>query len=1606
MHATSVAEVSPGVARIVTLAQDHVGDGERQLVGAFIRRYLRNADDDDLQRRPADDVLGECLAHWRLGYERRPGESKVRVINPDAETTGWYSPHSVVLIINDDLPFLVDTARLVVARQRVGTHLMIHPMLRVKRDENGLIVEFPDRGGQLEAWTLMEIDRSDDALGTALAADMVAGYGLVARAVADREAMRDQAVHLAAALDVSGDPMAQQAASLLTWMARQRFVFLGAAVYHPTDSGLEPAGRGRVSAPPGSSAPALEQGSGLGIPIDRFAVQRVLAGGQWVGIARTLEESPVLRAARLVVVTVRRPNADGSPGNAEHCFVGLFSAAAYRESVTASPVIQDKADYVLARAGFASMSHTGRELRTALEAFPRDDLFEIDADQLYDVMMGIVTVEERRQVRVFAFNEPGDLMMTALVFLPQTRFTNEAAADVAELVCQAAGGESQSFDTSIDGGDLARLRISVRRQAPDQTLPPTLALAGQIETMTRTWTERLQHEIVSIIGERDGLRLLRRYAPLVPPAYQAVTAPATAVVDLRYLDAVDADDDLETSLQPTLDGKMRFKLYRLGEPITLSAMLPLLENLGMIVIDQRPFELALSEQQSQWIYDVGVQLPDGVALDEDRKAEVQRVFESLFRGEVENDGLNRLVLLAGLTGRQVAIVRTYVKYLRQIGFQYSQATIEATLARLPMLAIHLASLFAMRFAPPVLAGDGPADAGQQDVVRRQIVELLDAVPSLDDDRIGRTLLQLIDATLRTNAYRPAGDVAGGSFRPVIALKLDPIRVPELPLPRPMFEIFVYSPRVEGVHLRGGRIARGGLRWSDRREDFRTEILGLMKAQMVKNAVIVPVGAKGGFVVKRPPADPEGLPAEVVAAYREFVAGLLDITDNIAVDEDGTDIVVPPPSVMRYDGDDPYLVVAADKGTATFSDIANSVSADYGFWLGDAFASGGSVGYDHKAMAITARGAWESVRSHARVIGRNADRDELTVVGIGDMSGDVFGNGLLRSPHVRLLAAFDHRHIFVDPSPDPAVSFAERQRLFSLPRSSWADYNPSLIAAGGGVFRRSAKHIELSPQACRALGVDAVSLTPNELVTAILKAPVDLLWNGGIGTYVKASTETNADVGDRANDAVRINGADLRCRIVGEGGNLGCTQRGRIEFALNGGLINTDAIDNSAGVDCSDHEVNIKILLDSLMSAGDLTAIQRNELLATMKDEVGEMVLDDNRAQTLALAIARQQAAPMVDVHARYIHALEAEGWINRTIEFLPTDKQLADRQASGRGLTTPELAVMLAYTKTADIAEIGGVASLVDDPYLIPDLHQYFPREIRQRFPTAIVTHRLRNEILLTQLVNQMVNRQGTSFDHRMTEETGAFTADVLRAWIVARDVFAMSSIWHEIEALGKTISLDAQIVLFLDLRRMVERSVMWLLRHRRPPIPFAATVAEFGEGIAGLMQRLGPLVRGPLADQTYAIAAERVVLGVPSELAERSAIWPLMHTGFDLVELARRHRCPVEHAAAAYWDLLEQLDVTWLWNAIGSLARIDRWQSHARAAVRDDLLAALAELTDDVLSIGGSVERWTHVNERVVKRVRTVFQEIRRNGVFDLTTVTVALRQLQNLVLSTAPPT
>jgi glutamate dehydrogenase len=1581
-------EVAETLAALAEMAQKRRPDD--RVLADFLARYYRELPDEDADERRLDEAYAAAVTHLTLGRVRAPGEVLVRVLSPKAERDGWRTERSVLMFVTDDIPFLVDTVRMVLDRYGLGIHLLVHPMLSIIRNAHHEVVGFVDRDepdvdvSTVEAWTLIELDRCAPGVEDRLEADVASAIADVHRVVEDFVEMRDRMRSV-----TNGDP-------LLAWLSDQHFVLLGAAAYDRT---IDDHGTPSLTLRPGSELGECRPEARLDAA-DPLLPSK--PGDDETVIARTETVATIHRPVRMTCVAVRPPS---EGGRIEHRFIGLLGSGAYRESVFAIPKVSDRANDVLALAGASEVSHTGRAVKNVVETLPREIVFELDSQALAELVIDIVGLQERRIVRVFDVAEPVGPWTTVFVYIPQARFESGLPERIRALVEREYESESRDLQTLLGSSSLARITMTVRYKAGVDLDH----LAQHVDHVSSTWDERAEATICDRLGDVAGRDVFTQVVNAIPSDYRARVEPEDSAGDLITVAGLlgvepDSPESLTTSLGRAVDapaGHWRFRVFRRGSASTIAELVPLLDRLGLHAVDEHPYAFECPDGPVH-LYDIGVRIEGAEAFDQRRddeqQSEVQAAFAGLVRGTVEADSLNRLIVVAGLNGRQVAVLRTYSRYLHQAGFPFSRSYVEQAIVRHPTLAGTLARLFDARFDPALDPRSAPMQE-RIDELRSTAFALLDEIPSLDDDRICRAMLVLVDATLRTNAFRRRDD---GEFADEIAVKLNPLVIPFLPEPRPMFEIFVCSPYVEGVHLRGGRVARGGLRWSDRPEDFRTEVLGLVKAQMVKNAVIVPVGAKGGFVIKQSVADPvdrDAVRAEGVDRYRRFIRSLLDVTDNL----DGADVVHPPECVI-YDGDDPYLVVAADKGTATFSDIANEIAIASGFWLGDAFASGGSVGYDHKAMGITARGAWESVRRHARVLGKDVDTDELTVVGIGDMSGDVFGNGMLLSPHLKLLAAFDHRHIFFDPDPDPATSHAERARLFALTRSSWGDYDDALISQGGGVHPRSAKSIHITDEVRAALGIAAhiVDPRPDELISEILKAPVDLLWNGGIGTYVKATSESHEDVGDRSNDSLRIDAADLRCRIVGEGGNLGFTQLARVEYAVGGGLIYADAIDNSAGVDCSDHEVNIKIALDQLVRDGDLTVKQRNDLLVEMTDEVAELVLDDNRDQTLALMIARRQALPMVNVHARYLEALEADGVIDRALEYLPTDKQIAERQAAGSGLRAPEFAVMIAYTKNLDVQEILD-SDLPESPVLETDLLNYFPSALRERFPDAIRNHRLRREIVATGLVNSMVNLSGISFDHRMIEDSGALVSDVARAFLASRNIFGFAERWHEIDALGSTVSLDTQIDLFLEVRRMAERGTTWLLRHLPSPMRVETAIATHVDGIRELGTSLETLMGGHVAAAISKLRDQRIANGVPDDLAARSARWPWMHLGFDVVHISQRDGCDLATAAAAYGAVFDAFDIEWLWDGIGALPRSDRWQTQARSSMRDDLMNVIAELTRSVLrSAHGSPADWIAANERAVDRTLAMHREIRRNESFDLTTLSVALRQLRNLTVST----
>ncbi|MHB1612832.1 MAG: NAD-glutamate dehydrogenase [Actinomycetes bacterium] len=1597
--------------------------GDPQALRRLMTCYYRYTSDEDLLAREPADVLGAVLSHRRLAAMRPQGTAAVRASTPAAETHGWSVGHTVVEVVTDDMPFLVDSVTAELARGRRDIFLIVHPQLRVRRDITGRLIEVldDDLGAPsapdvtVESWIHLEVSRETDPQTLSeIDTGLRRVLNDVREAVEDWPKMRRVALALAAEMDspLGPDPEeAGEAQALLRWLAEDHFTFLGYREYQLVEV---PAGD-VLRVVPGTGLgllradPTQAEEAALLPPTARAREPRLLV------LTKTNARSTVHRNVHLDYVGVKSFDPDGRVVG-ERRFLGLFTGSAYTESVLTIPVVRRTVHRVLEDSGLARHSHSGRDLLQILETYPRDDLFQIDPAELLPVAMRVLHLQERRQTRLFLRRDPYGRFVTALIYLPRDRYTTDARGRITEILTEMFTRDGTvpevEYTAWVSESVLARLHFGIRWPTGTDTglLDVDVEdLERRVAEATRFWEDDFTEALLDQMGEEEAVELGPRYAHAFSDAYKEDFSARTAVADLRRLESLGPDHDMEMTFYSRLGsaaGQRRFKLFR-TEAVSLTRVLPILQRMGVEVVDERPYEVRRADGARLWVYDFGLSyLPEPVVAEDRLASEFRECFAAVWYERAESDGLNALVMRAGLSWRQVSMVRAYAKYLRQTGSTFSQEYLEQALNANVSITRDLVSLFEARFDPARRSSEvavQAADAEASDLQVR-ILAGLDAVASLDQDRILRSFLAMVTATVRTNYFQHAPD---GAPKPYISLKLDPQGLPMLPEPRPRHEIWVYSPRVEGVHLRFGAVARGGLRWSDRFEDFRTEILGLVKAQTVKNAVIVPTGAKGGFVVKPPvdPADREAWAAEGVACYRTLIAGLLDLTDNLV---SGT--VVPPPDVVRHDADDPYLVVAADKGTATFSDIANEISARYHFWLGDAFASGGSVGYDHKAMGITARGAWESVRRHFLELGLDTAAQDFTVVGVGDMSGDVFGNGMLRSHHIRLVAAFDHRHIMVDPDPDPEASWTERDRIFRLTRSSWADYDTSVLSAGGGVWPRTAKSIPVSPQARAALGIDepVPSLTPAELMRAILRAPVDLFWNGGIGTYVKARTETHLTVGDKANDAIRVDGADLRVRVVAEGGNLGMTQLGRVEFALAGGRVNSDAIDNSAGVDTSDHEVNIKILLDHLVRAGDLTVPARNELLASMADEVAALVLRDNYEQNVVLSLSRAQAISMLRVYQRLIGDLEARGELDRALEFLPGDAAVDARAAAGVGLSTPELSVLLAYVKNTLTERLLGT-DLADQAWFARALAGYFPTRLRERFGDRLAEHRLRREIITTAVVNDMVNRAGMTFAFRAQEETGAGPAEVARAYTVCREIFGLDRLWADIESFDARVPPAAQIAMYLDIRRLLDRATRWLLQARHATVDVAAEIARFEADLADLAPRVPDLLRGEEAERLQRRVEELLGLGAPRELAVPVAGLLDAFSLLDVVELAQAHEAPAGQVAELYFALSERFGVDRLLVRITGLPRADRWQALARSALRYDLYAALAAIANRVLTTTESspdpddrIRAWEEQSAEGLARSRATLAEIAGTDRVDIATLSVALRIFRTLVPAT----
>ncbi|KHL68687.1 NAD-specific glutamate dehydrogenase [Pseudomonas flexibilis] len=1571
----------------------------------FAEQFFAIAPLEELLQHRLADLEGSTLSAWRL-LEAFRGEPLVRVFNPDYEQHGWQSTHSVVQVLHPDMPFLVDSVRMALNRRGHSIHTLQNSVLSVRRGAAGELLDILPRGSHAEgardeALMFLEIDRCASTAELRelqqLLSDVLAEVRL---AVGDYPAMQEQVrrllEHLAQRGDAGEGESVGEVRAFYEWLLDHHFTFLGYEEFRV----LEDERGARIE---------YDEGSLLGLSRvlrknlsdeQRSIEPSVLAYLRepcLLSFAKASQVSRVHRSAYPDLVSLRMLDDQGRVVR-ECRFLGLYTSMLYTESVTRIPYVRRKAEAILGRSGFARHAHLGKELAQVLEVLPRDELFQTPVDELYETAIAIVQIQERNKLRLFLRKDPYGRFVYCLVYVPRDHYSTEIRVKIQNLLMERLNASDCEFWTYFSESVLARVQLILR--VDPRTVPAFDArqLEQEVIQACRSWQDEFASLMVERFGEARGTDLLARFAPGFPAGYRERFEPHSAVADMQHIRSLSDEQRLVMSFYQPLgqgEGELHCKIYHADLPLPLSDVLPILENLGLRVLGEYSHRLRQRDGRAYWIHDFTFAPPAGLVVDlKTLNGLCQEAFTQIIAGNAENDAFNRLVLGAGLTWREVALLRAYGRYLKQIRIGFDLGYIAATLNNHTDIALELVRLFKTRF---YLARKLTAEAleEKQGKLEEAIRAALDQVAVLNEDRILRRYLELIGATLRSNFYQTDAE---GRHKPYFSFKISPGAISEMPRPVPLYEIFVYSPRVEGVHLRFGPVARGGLRWSDREEDFRTEVLGLVKAQQVKNAVIVPMGAKGGFVPRRLPVggSRDEIQAEAIACYRLFISGLLDITDNYLEGR-----VVPPEQVVRHDGDDPYLVVAADKGTASFSDIANGIAAQYGFWLGDAFASGGSAGYDHKKMGITARGAWVSVQRHFRERGIDVQRDSITVIGIGDMSGDVFGNGLLMSERVQLLAAFNHLHIFVDPDPDPAASYAERKRLFELPRSSWADYDAGLISAGGGVFPRSAKSIAVSPQMRERFDIQAEKLSPNELVSALLRAPVDLLWNGGIGTYVKASTESHADIGDKANDPLRIDGRELRARVVGEGGNLGMSQLGRIEYCLNGGACNTDFIDNAGGVNCSDHEVNIKILLNGVLVAGDMTGKQRNQLLAQMTDDVAQLVLGSNYTQTQALSLAERRARERMGEYRRLMSDLESRGRLDRALEFLPSDEQLGDR-----ALTRPELAVLLSYSKI-DLKQALLDSSVPDDDYLVRDMQRAFPPQLVERFGEAMRNHRLRREIVATQIANDLVDRMGITFAQRLCSSTGMGAAQVAEAYVIVRDVFHLPHWYRQIESLDYGVSADTQLALMDELMRLGRRATRWFLRSRRQTLDAARDVAHFGPPVATLGVKLDELLQGAAREQWQERHQAYAEAGVPELLARMVAASDQLYMLLPILEVAERTGHEPLLVARAFFAVGSALDLDGYLRRITHLAVNSHWQAQAREAFRDELDSQQREITLSLLSAPGEgdprhrLESWLEQRQPLVQRWETILAELRGAGENDYALHAVASRELADLARS-----
>ncbi|SEI72667.1 glutamate dehydrogenase [Allopseudospirillum japonicum] len=1570
----------------------------------FADVYYQGASDDLWQRKP-DEIYGATLSSWHLLQAYQAPHAKVRIYNPDIEEQGWHSNHTVIEIAHPDMPFLVDSVRMALNRAAFTVHHIHSAVLALQKQNNELQITSCQHlnentlDNQCISLLYIEIDRhTQKTTLKKIRDDLLQVFQEIQAAVQDFTGMQTQVQSLAQNLRSNPPPQidapaVQEAATFLDWLCDGHFTFLGLEAYIFAE---DECGHQRLRPQIGSKLgvlklddPRYSEQSRQELALDE---RQFVLIPELLSFAKAPHHSRVHRPAYPDYIRLKTFNTQGQL-TGEWRLLGLYTASVYTQSPRNIPILRQKVDAVLRAAQLAPQGHKGKHLLQILEVYPRDDLFQTSMQELTQTALGILNIRERRQIRVFIRRDHFGHLYSVLVFMPRDLYSTELRLKTQAILCDALQAEFVEFNTYFSESILARTQY-ILRMLPDQTALEWDAqqIENRIQQAAQSWQDDLYDALLEHFGEEEANQHVRKYGQAFPASYREDFNARTGVRDILHCESL-AQQALAMSFYRQVETGTQafyFKLFHRHRALPLSDILPVLENLGLRVLGEHPYQLECRTGDVYWIHDFELAYPQGEIDLHSIRDTFQEAFARVWQGEAENDTFNRLVLGAHLDWRSVAMLRAYARYMKQIRFGFSQDYIASTLGNHPKLCRWLVALFMQRFDP-----NGNQSEAETKHTLERIQKALDKVASLNEDRILRRYLELIQATLRTNFFQRT---AQGEPKTYISFKLDPRQLADLPLPRPRYEIFVYSASMEGVHLRGGAVARGGLRWSDRLEDYRTEILGLVKAQQVKNAIIVPAGAKGGFVCKQIPenADRETQQALGIQAYTCFIQGLLDITDNLVQQQ-----IQPPPDLVRHDEDDPYLVVAADKGTATFSDIANRIASGYDFWLGDAFASGGAHGYDHKKMGITARGAWVSVQAHFRTLGLNTQTQSFTVVGIGDMSGDVFGNGMLLSEHIRLIGAFNHKHIFIDPDPDPSTSFSQRQALFQKPQSSWDDYDKNLISTGGGIFSREAKSIPISTPMKACLGIEADKLTPNELISALLSAPVDLLWNGGIGTYVKADQETHAQVGDKTNDALRISASALRCKVIGEGGNLGLTQAARIQAAQQGVLVNTDFIDNAGGVNCSDHEVNIKILLDDVVRQGDLTLKQRNELLESMTDEVAMLVLLDNYRQTQAIGLAQHTSAEDLSALRNFMRDLVQRGVLNPELEGLPTDKALAERQAQGQGLSLPEVCVLISYAKI-DLKEAIKATELADEPWIQREIYQVFPLVLVERYGDALQQHPLHKEILAMRLANDLIDHMGISFVHRLRHAGDMSVEAIVRGYLVARDIFDLPRLWQAIESLDNQVSAQVQASMMRELMRTLRYATRWLSQHALAHTSMEEVTGHFTSKIEQLSEQIGDLVQGYAQAQWQERTQKLLAEKVPEAIASLVAASSIRYAFLEIIRTEQQTGAKLQQVAMTYFALGEFLGLSNLRQQVARLPVHTPWEALLRETLRDDLdtqqgllSAQVLQMEDTGRSLEERLQLWSQGHGQHWQSWQALMQEACQQEQADYPLLTLVIRRL-----------